>query len=50
MLKQKDFHELVARFPEVAIQIFKNLSLQMGRTDELIRDLSDARRSDPACL
>ena len=46
MLEQKDFYELVARFPEVAIQIFENLSLQMGRTDELISDLSDTAMRD----
>ena len=46
MLEQKDFHELVARFPEVAIQILENLSLQMGRTVELIRDLSDTAMRD----
>ena len=46
MLEQKNFHELVARFPEVAIQIFENLSLQLGRADELIRDLSDTAMRD----
>ena len=39
MIEQKDLHELVAHFPEVAVQIFENLSLQMGRADELIRDI-----------
>jgi hypothetical protein len=42
----KDFHELVARSPEVAIRIFENLSLQVGRPDELIRDLSDTTMRD----
>ena len=46
MLEQKAFHELVALIPGVAIQIFENLSLQMGRTDELIRDLSDTAMRD----
>ena len=46
MLEQKDFHELVTRFPEVAIQIFENISLQLGRADELIRDLSDTAMRD----
>jgi diguanylate cyclase (GGDEF)-like protein len=46
MLEQKAFQELVARIPEVAIQILENLSNQMARTDELIRDLSDSAMRD----
>ncbi len=46
MLEQNAFHELVALMPEVAIQIFESLSLQMGRADELIRDLSDTAMRD----
>ena len=46
MLEQKAFRELVARIPEVSIQIFENLSLQLGRADELIRDLSDTAMRD----
>ena len=46
MLEQKAFHDLVARIPEMAIKIFENLSLQMGRADELIRDLSDTAMRD----
>jgi CRP-like cAMP-binding protein len=41
MLEQKAFHELVTRTPAVAIKILENLSLEIGRADELVRDLSD---------
>ncbi len=46
MLEQSDFRELVVRTPEVAIQIIGNLSNQIGRADELIRDLSDTAMRD----
>jgi diguanylate cyclase (GGDEF)-like protein len=46
MLDKTDFQELVTRIPEVAIQIIENLSNQMGRADEIIRDLSDTAMRD----
>jgi len=46
MLEQQAFRELVARVPSVAIQIIENLSLRIGRSEELIRDLSDTAMRD----
>lgn len=46
MLEQASFRKLVAQTPEVALQIIENLSTQMGRADELIRDLSDTAMRD----
>ncbi len=46
VLDQSAFRELVPHVPEVAIQVFENLSLQMGRADELIRDLGDTAMRD----
>jgi diguanylate cyclase (GGDEF)-like protein len=46
MLEQQAFRELVARVPSVAVQIIENLSLRIGRSEELIRDLSDTAMRD----
>ena len=46
VLNQRGFREIVSQIPEVAIQIIENLSLQMGRADELIRGLSDTAMRD----
>ena len=46
LLEQSAFRDVVAETPEVALQIIENLSAQMGRADELIRDLSDTAMRD----
>ncbi len=46
MLEQQAFRELVTRMPAVAVQIIENLSLRIGRSEELIRDLSDTAMRD----
>ena len=46
VLEQQAFRELVARMPSVAVQIIENLSLRIGRSEDLIRDLSDTAMRD----